>query len=134
MERHSQNAAEVARYLSEHPKVAWVNYPGLPSHPSHEIAKKYWRDGQYGAILGVGVKGGAEAGKKVVESVKLFSHLANIGDAKSLIIHPATTTHSQLSEEEQASAGVTPDFLRLSIGLETASDIIADLDQALAQI
>lgn len=134
MERHSQNAAEVARYLSEHPKVAWVNYPGLPSHPSHEIAKKYWRDGQYGAILGVGVKGGADAGKKVVESVKLFSHLANIGDAKSLIIHPATTTHSQLSEEEQATAGVTPDFLRLSIGLESVSDIIADLDQALAQI
>jgi O-acetylhomoserine (thiol)-lyase len=134
MERHSQNAAQVAQFLVEHPKVEWVNYPGLPSHPSYEIASKYWKDGQYGAILGFGVKGGAEAGKKVVESVKLFSHLANIGDAKSLIIHPATTTHSQLTEEEQASTGVTPDFLRLSIGLETVSDIIADLEQALEQV
>jgi O-acetylhomoserine (thiol)-lyase len=134
MERHSQNAAEVARYLSEHPKVAWVNYPGLPNHPAYEVASKYWQNGNFGAILGFGVEGGAEAGKKVVESVKLFSHLANIGDAKSLIIHPATTTHSQLSEDEQSSTGVTPDFLRLSIGLETVGDIIADLEQALDQI
>jgi O-acetylhomoserine (thiol)-lyase len=134
MERHSQNAAEVARYLSDHPKVAWVNYPGLPSHPAYEVASKYWQNGNFGAILGFGVEGGAEAGKKVVESVKLFSHLANIGDAKSLIIHPATTTHSQLTEDEQSSTGVTPDFLRLSIGLETVGDIIADLEQAIDQI
>jgi O-acetylhomoserine (thiol)-lyase len=134
MERHSQNAAEVARYLSEHPKVSWVNYPGLPSHPAYDVASRYWKDGNFGAILGFGVEGGAAAGKKVVESVKLFSHLANIGDAKSLIIHPATTTHSQLTEDEQATTGVTPDFLRLSIGLETVGDIIADLEQALDQI
>ncbi len=134
MERHSQNALQVARFLNEHPKVAWVNYPGLPGHPAYETATKYWQHGLYGAILGFGVKGGQEAGRRVVESVELFSHLANIGDAKSLIIHPATTTHSQLSEEEQASTGVTPDFVRLSVGLETVSDIIADLEQALDQV
>ena len=134
MERHSENAQKLAEYLQGHDKVAWVNYPGLPDHKSYEIAKKYWKDGLFGAIMGIGVKGGAEAGKKVVESVKLFSHLANIGDAKSLIIHPATTTHSQLNEQELLSAGVSPDFLRLSIGLESIDDIIADLDQALAQI
>ena len=134
MERHSQNALAVARFLTEHPKVSWVNYPGLPGHPAYETATKYWQHGLYGAILGFGVKGGAEAGRKVVESVKLFSHLANIGDAKSLIIHPATTTHSQLTEDEQASTGVTPDFIRLSVGLETIGDIIADLEQALDQI
>lgn len=134
MERHSENALQVARFLGEHPKVEWVNYPGLPSHPSYEIASKYWKDGNYGAILGFGVKGGADAGRKVVEGVELFSHLANIGDAKSLIIHPATTTHSQLTEAEQITTGVTPDFLRLSIGLETVGDIIADLEQALDQI
>jgi O-acetylhomoserine (thiol)-lyase len=134
MERHSQNAAQVAQFLSEHPKVTWVNYPGLPDHPAYDIATKYWRNGQFGAILGFGVEGGADAGKKVVEGVKLFSHLANIGDAKSLIIHPATTTHSQLTEDEQLTTGVTPDFLRLSIGLESVTDIIADLEQALDQI
>jgi O-acetylhomoserine (thiol)-lyase len=134
LERHSQNAIQVAQFLNDHPKVAWVNYPGLPSHPAYETASKYWKDGLFGAILGFGVKGGAEAGKKVVESVKLFSHLANIGDAKSLIIHPATTTHSQLTEEEQLATGVSPDFIRLSIGLETVGDIIADLEQALDQI
>ncbi|MCO5228802.1 MAG: O-acetylhomoserine aminocarboxypropyltransferase/cysteine synthase [Thermomicrobiales bacterium] len=134
LEKHSANALAVAEYLSQHPKVAWVNYPGLPGSETHEAAKKYFKAGQYGAIIGFGVQGGAEAGKKVVESVKLFSHLANIGDAKSLIIHPATTTHSQLTEEEQISTGVTPDFLRLSIGLEDVADIIADLDQALAQV
>ncbi len=134
MERHSQNALAVARFLTEHPKVSWVNYPGLPGHPAYDTANKYWQHGLYGAILGFGVKGGAEAGKKVVESVKLFSHLANIGDAKSLIIHPATTTHSQLAEDEQASTGVTPDYIRLSVGLESIGDIIADLEQALEQV
>jgi O-acetylhomoserine (thiol)-lyase len=131
MERHSQNANAVARFLTEHPKVSWVNYPGLPSHPAYQTASKYFRNGLYGAILGFGVRGGREAGRKVVESTKLFSHLANIGDAKSLIIHPATTTHSQLTEEEQATTGVTPDYVRLSVGLETVGDLIADLEQAL---
>jgi O-acetylhomoserine (thiol)-lyase len=134
MERHSQNALQVARFLNEHPKVSWVNYPGLPGHPAYDTANKYWQHGLYGAILGFGVKGGQEAGRTVVESVKLFSHVANLGDAKSLIIHPATTTHSQLTEAEQATTGVTPDFVRLSIGIETVSDIIADLEQALAQV
>jgi O-acetylhomoserine (thiol)-lyase len=134
MERHSQNALQVARFLYEHPKVSWVNYPGLPGHPAYDVATKYWQHGLYGAMLGFGVKGGIEAGKKVVESVEIFSHLANLGDAKSLIIHPASTTHSQLTEEEQATTGVTPDFIRLSIGLETVGDIIADLEQALAQV
>lgn len=134
MEKHSSNAAKVVEYLQQHPKVTWVNYPGLPDHPSYETASKYFRNGQFGALLGFGVEGGVEAGKKVVESVKLFSHLANLGDAKSLIIHPASTTHSQLNEEEQASTGVTPDFVRLSIGLEDVNDLIADLDQALAQV
>ena len=134
MERHSQNAMAVARFLTEHPKVAWVNYPGLPAHPAYKTASKYHRNGLYGAILGFGVRGGREAGRKVVESTKIFSHLANIGDAKSLIIHPATTTHSQLSEEEQATTGVTPDYVRLSVGLETVGDLIADLEQALDQV
>jgi O-acetylhomoserine (thiol)-lyase len=134
MERHSQNAVQVARFLTEHPKVSWVNYPGLPTHPAYDVATKYWKHGLFGAILGFGVKGGAEAGRKVVESTKIFSHLANIGDAKSLIIHPATTTHSQLTETEQATTGVSPDFVRLSVGLETVGDLIADLEQALDQI
>jgi O-acetylhomoserine (thiol)-lyase len=134
MERHSQNALAVARWLNEHPKVSWVNYPGLPTHPAYETASKYFHRGLYGSLLGFGVKGGLEAGKKVVESVKLFSHVANIGDVKSLIIHPATTTHSQLSESEQAATGVTPDFVRLSVGIETLSDIIDDLEQALAAV
>jgi O-acetylhomoserine (thiol)-lyase len=134
LERHSQNALQVARFLNEHPKVSWVNYPGLPSHPAYDVATKYWKHGLFGAILGFGVKGGAEAGRKIVESTKIFSHLANIGDAKSLIIHPATTTHSQLTEEEQATTGVTPDFIRLSVGLETVGDLIADLEQALDQV
>ncbi|CAN5577026.1 homocysteine synthase [soil metagenome] len=134
MERHSQNAMAVARFLTEHPKVSWVNYPGLPSHEAYKTASKYHRQGLFGAILGFGVRGGAEAGRKVIENVKIFSHLANIGDAKSLIIHPATTTHSQLTEEEQATTGVTPDYVRLSVGLETVADLISDLDQALASI
>ncbi len=133
MERHSQNALAVARYLSEHRKVAWVNYPGLPSHPSYALAQKYLPRGQSG-ILGFGIKGGRAAGKTFIDSLKLFSHLANIGDAKSLAIHPATTTHSQLTPEEQVLTGVSDDYVRLSIGIETIDDIIADLEQALARV
>jgi O-acetylhomoserine (thiol)-lyase len=133
MERHSQNAMVVARFLTEHPKIDWVNYPGLPGHPAYERATKYHRNGLFGAILGFGIKGGLEAGRRFIENVQLFSHLANVGDAKSLVIHPATTTHSQLDENAQAATGVTPDYVRLSVGLETASDLIADLDQALAK-
>jgi O-acetylhomoserine (thiol)-lyase len=130
MERHSQNALRIAEFLEGHPSVDWVSYPGLPSHPQHELAEKYHTHG-YGAILGFGIKGGLEAGKQLIRHVELFSHLANVGDAKSLIIHPASTTHSQLTPEEQFETGVTPDFVRLSIGLETVDDLIDDLDQAL---
>lgn len=130
MERHSQNALKIAEFLEGHENVDWVSYPGLKSHPQHEIAAKYHTHG-YGAILGFGIKGGLEAGKQLIRHVELFSHLANVGDAKSLIIHPASTTHSQLTEEEQYETGVTPDFVRLSIGLETVEDLIDDLDQAL---
>lgn len=132
MERHSENALRVARYLAEHPKVSWVNYPGLPSHPSYQTAAKYHRHG-FGALIGFGIRGGLEAGKRFINAVKLFSLLANIGDAKSLVIHPASTTHQQLSPEEQLATGVTEDFIRLSIGLEHVDDIIGDLEQALAQ-
>ncbi len=131
MERHSQNALAAARFLQEHRKVAWVNYPGLPDHPSYELAKKYLPRGQ-SALLGFGIKGGREAGKRFIEQLQLFSHLANIGDAKSLAIHPASTTHSQLTPDEQQLTGVTDDYIRLSIGIETIDDILADLDQALA--
>lgn len=131
MERHSQNALAVARFLSEHPKVSWVNYPGLTTHPAYERASIYHHRGLFGAILGFGVKSGLEGGKAFIENVKLFSHLANVGDAKSLVIHPASTTHSQLTPEEQATTGVTPDYVRVSVGLETVSDLIADLEQAL---
>jgi O-acetylhomoserine (thiol)-lyase len=130
MQRHSQNALAVAKFLQKHPAVEWVNYPGLPEHPDAANVKKYLPDGQ-GAIVGFGIKGGKAAGEKIIRNVKLFSHLANIGDAKSLIIHPATTTHSQLTPEEQAQTGVTPEYVRLSIGIEDVRDIIADLDQAL---
>ena len=133
MERHSANALAVARHLSDHPQVAWVNYPGLPEHPSHQLAQKYLPKG-CGAIVGFGIKGGREAGRRFIDSLKLFSNLANVGDAKSLAIHPATTTHQQLSEEEQISTGVTPDYVRLSIGLEDLDDILWDLDQALASV
>ncbi|MGE5484477.1 MAG: O-acetylhomoserine aminocarboxypropyltransferase/cysteine synthase family protein [Ignavibacteriales bacterium] len=131
MERHSENALAVARFLKDHKHVAWVNYPGLPDHPTHTLARKYFSRGLYSAILGFGIAGGHEAGRKLINSVKMFSHLANIGDAKSLVIHPASTTHQQLSPEEQVSAGVTGDFVRLSIGLEHIDDILEDLDQAL---
>jgi O-acetylhomoserine (thiol)-lyase len=120
----------VAGFLKKHPAVEWVNYPGLHDHPDHANVKRYLPDGQ-GAIVGFGIKGGKEAGVKLINNVKLFSHLANIGDAKSLIIHPATTTHSQLTPEEQARTGVTPEYVRLSVGLEDVRDIIAALDQAL---
>ncbi len=133
MERHVQNAQAVAEFLEKHPKVSWVSYPGLDSHPDHARALKYVPKGP-GAILGFGIQGGRQAGCKFIESLQLFSHLANVGDAKSLAIHPASTTHSQLSEEEQISAGVSPDFIRLSIGLEDIEDILWDLDQALQQV
>jgi len=130
MERHSENALEVAKFLQNQPQVEWVNYPGLESSPYHERVKKYSPTGA-GALVTFGIRGGLEAGKKFINSVKLFSLLANIGDAKSLVIHPASTTHSQLTEEEQASTGTTPGLIRLSVGIEDVRDIIADLDQAL---
>ncbi|MCC7576691.1 MAG: O-acetylhomoserine aminocarboxypropyltransferase/cysteine synthase [Methanomethylovorans sp.] len=133
IQRHSENASRVAEYLSGHPKVSWVNYPGLPDHPSHELASRYLKGG-YGALMGFGVKGGAEAGKSFIDQLKLFSHLANIGDSKSLVIHPATTTHQQLTPAEQMATGVTPDYIRLSIGIEDIEDIIADLEQALEKV
>ena len=132
MPRHSENALAVARYLEKHPKVSWVNYPGLDSSPEKQRVKIYLPKGA-GAIIGFGIKGGLEAGRKFIDALELISHLANVGDAKSLAIHPATTTHQQLSAEEQLSTGVTPDFIRLSIGLEHVDDIIADIDQALAK-
>jgi O-acetylhomoserine (thiol)-lyase len=128
--QHATNALAVAKHLENHPKVAWVNYPGLPSSPHYANAKKYLPKGA-GAILGFGIKGGASAGTKFIDSLKLISHLANVGDAKTLAIHPATTTHQQLSAEEQLATGVTPDYIRLSIGIENVDDIIADIDQAL---
>jgi O-acetylhomoserine (thiol)-lyase len=130
MERHSENALEVAKFLQTHPQVEWVNYPGLESSPYYERVKKYMPAGA-GALVTFGIRGGFEAGKTFINSMKLFSLLANIGDAKSLVIHPASTTHSQLSEEEQASTGVTPGLVRLSVGVEDIRDIIADIDQAL---
>jgi len=130
MPRHCENALAVARYLEQHPKVAWVNYPGLPSSPDYQRAQKYLPKGA-GGIIGFGIKGGIEAGKKFINSLQLISHLANIGDAKTLAIHPASTTHQQLSPEEQLATGVTPDFIRLSIGLEHIDDILADIEQAL---
>jgi O-acetylhomoserine (thiol)-lyase len=128
--QHSENALAIARFLKGHPLVNWVTYPGLPNDPSHRTAAKYLKKG-FGGIVGFGIKGGLEAGRKFIDSVKLFSHLANIGDAKSLVIHPASTTHQQLTAQEQAAAGVTPDYVRLSIGLEDIEDIKADLEQAL---
>ena len=135
LERHSANALAVANFLKNHPKVAWVNYPGLPDHPSYQLAEKYHTRGLFGALVGFGIKGGTiEDGKKFINSLKLHSLLANIGDAKSLVIHPASTTHQQLSPEEQVLTGVTADYIRLSVGIEHVDDIIADLDQALAQV
>lgn len=130
MPRHSENALAVARYLEKHPKVIWVNYPGLDSSPEKERVKKYLPKGA-GAIIGFGIQGGMEAGKRFIDSLELVSHLANIGDAKTLAIHPASTTHQQLSPEEQLATGVTPDFIRLSIGIEHIDDILADIEHAL---
>jgi O-acetylhomoserine (thiol)-lyase len=128
--KHSDNALEIAKFLKQHPSVSWVNYPGLADNPNHRIASKYLKN-HYGGIVGFGIKGGYEAGKKFINSVKLFSHLANIGDAKSLVIHPASTTHQQLTGKEQEETGVTQDYIRLSIGIEDVQDIKDDIDQAL---
>ena len=130
--KHSENALEVARFLERHPLVSWVNYPGLEDHVSHATAKKYL-NGTFGALVGFGIKGGLESGKRFINSVRLLSHLANIGDAKSLVIHPASTTHQQLTKQEQEATGVTEDYIRLSIGLEDIEDIKEDIDQALKQ-
>ena len=138
MPRHSENALAVSHFLKSHPKVSWVNYTGLEDHPSYRLGKKYLPNG-CGAILGFGIKGSTatqqkENGIKLINHVKLFSHLANVGDSKSLIIHPNSTTHQQLTETQQAATGVTPDFLRLSVGTEDVQDIIADLKQALEAV
>jgi O-acetylhomoserine (thiol)-lyase len=130
MPRHCENALKVSKFLEGHPSVEWVNYPGLESHPDHERSKRYLPAGQ-GAILGFGIKGGREAGARFIDSVKLCSHLANIGDAKTLVIHPASTTHQQLSEAEQIASGVSPDYIRVSVGIEDVQDILEDLEQAL---
>ena len=130
VKKHSENALHVAQFLKKHPLVSWVNYPGLEDHPSHALAAKYLKGG-FGGIVGFGIKGGLEAGKSFINSLTLLSHLANIGDAKSLVIHPASTTHQQLTRKEQEATGVTEDFIRLSIGLEDVEDIKEDIDQAL---
>jgi O-acetylhomoserine (thiol)-lyase len=127
-----ENAVAVANFLRDHPRVSWVNYPGLPGSKYHALAQKYLPKGS-GSIMTFGIKGGLEAGVKFIESLQFFSHLANVGDAKTLVIHPASTTHRQLSEEDQIKAGVGPDMIRLSIGIEDIDDILWDLDQALAQ-
>ncbi|MGE5376834.1 MAG: PLP-dependent transferase, partial [Bacteroidota bacterium] len=130
MDQHCKNAQRVAEFLAGHAKVEWVTYSGLPDHPDHERAKKYLPKGA-GAMMGFGVKGGRAAGARFIDHLQIFSHVANLGDVKSMAIHPASTTHSQLSEGEQRAAGVSPDFIRLSIGLEDIEDILWDLDQAL---
>jgi len=132
VERHVENAMAVAKFLEGHPRVSWVNYPGLPGSKYHALAQKYLPKGS-GSIMTFGIKGGMEAGVKFIEGLQFFSHLANVGDAKTLVIHPASTTHRQLSEEDQVKAGVGPDMIRLSIGIEDVDDILWDLDQALAQ-
>lgn len=132
MERHSKNAEEVAAFLENHPAVEWVNYPGLVDHPSHNLAKKYLQNG-FGSIITFGIKGGRDAGRKLIDGITLWSHVANVGDAKSLIIHPASTTHQQLSAEDLVKSGVSEELVRLSIGLESTKDILADLDQAIAE-
>src|SRR5690606_29848143 len=129
MERHCENALKVAEFLAAHPQVSWVRFAGLPDSPYHELAKKYLPRGA-GAVLSFGIKGGMEAGVKFIEGVQFLSHLANIGDAKTLVIHPASTTHRQLSEEDLEKAGVGPDMIRISVGLESIDDILWDIDQA----
>jgi O-acetylhomoserine (thiol)-lyase len=133
MERHSSNALAVAQWLKKHPKVAWVRYPGLPDDPTYAVAKKYLKNG-FGGMVVFGTKGGKAAGEKFIESLKLFSHLANVGDAKSLALHPASTSHSQLTEEQQRESGLTPDLVRLSVGIEHIDDIKEDIDQALQKV
>jgi O-acetylhomoserine (thiol)-lyase len=130
MDRHCSNALAVAQFLEAHPLVTWVNYPGLPGNKYHAHGKKYFARGASG-LMTFGVKGGAEAGEKFIEAATFMSHLANIGDARTLIIHPASTTHRQLSEDEQIKAGVTPDMIRISVGLETLEDVLWDIDQSL---
>jgi O-acetylhomoserine (thiol)-lyase len=130
MQRQCDNSLKIAKFLSAHPNVEWVNYPGLKDHPTHDLARKYLRNG-YGAIIGFGIKGGIEAGKKFINRLKIFSHVANIGDVKSMAIHPASTTHQQLNKQERLATGVTDDFIRLSIGIEDINDLIEDLDQAI---
>ncbi|HAV12352.1 MAG TPA: O-acetylhomoserine aminocarboxypropyltransferase [Opitutae bacterium] len=131
MERHCENALKVAEFLQNHEAVSWVNFPGLSNNAHHAAAKKYFYEGKFGALVGFGLKGGLEAGRKFIDSLELFSHLANIGDAKSLAIHPASTTHQQLDQTQQQSTGVTADFVRLSVGIENIEDLLEDLDQAL---
>jgi O-acetylhomoserine/O-acetylserine sulfhydrylase len=128
VQRHVDNALAIAQYLEKHPRVSWVSYPGLESHPSHELAKKYLKRG-FGGVLSFGIKGDAKAGSAFVDSLKLASNLANVGDAKTLVIHPASTTHQQLSDQEQEASGVTKDLIRLSVGIEYVEDIKADLEQ-----
>lgn len=129
--KHNTNAQVIADYLKQHPQIEWVNFLGFEDHPSHQLAKKYLKNDGYGSIVNFGIKGGREAGRKVIDSVNLWSHVANVGDAKSLIIHPASTTHQQLNEEELKTSGVTEELIRLSVGLENAEDLIADLEQAI---
>jgi O-acetylhomoserine (thiol)-lyase len=131
MQRHCENAMEVAGYLKKHPKVSWVRYPGLKDDPSYPVAEKYFKNG-FGAMVVFGIKGGRQAGRRFIDSLGLFSHLANVGDAKSLALHPASTTHSQLTDQQQVKAGVSPDMIRLSVGIEHIDDIIIDLDNALS--
>jgi O-acetylhomoserine (thiol)-lyase len=133
IQRHCENATSVARFLKTHPRVSWVRYPGLEDDPTYPVASKYLKNG-FGAMVVFGIEGGLEAGKKFVNSLQLFSHLANVGDAKSLVIHPSSTTHSQLSEEQQRAGGLTPDLVRLSVGLEHIDDIVGDLEQAFAKV
>ena len=133
MERHCENALKVAEYLKSHPGVEWVRYPGLEDDPTHPVASKYLKNG-FGGMVVFGIKGGSAAGSKFVESLRLFSHLANVGDAKSLVLHPSSTSHSQMNEEQQKASGLTPDLIRLSIGIEHVDDIIGDLEQAFSKV
>jgi O-acetylhomoserine/O-acetylserine sulfhydrylase len=132
-ERHSENALKLARWLDAHDGVEWVWYPGLEHHAYHELARKYLRHGLFGSIVNFGIRGGLEAGRTFIDSLALASHLANVGDAKTLVIHPASTTHRQMDEADQLKAGVTPDMIRVSVGIETLDDILWDLDQALSE-
>jgi O-acetylhomoserine (thiol)-lyase len=133
MDRHCENALQVAKYLKSHPDVKWVRYPGLEDDPTYPVASRYLKKG-FGGMVVFGIKGGLAAGSKFVENLQLFSHLANVGDAKSLVLHPSSTSHSQLNEEQQAASGLSPDLIRLSVGIEHADDIIGDLQQAFSKV